>query len=189
MAIDSTRDGRQLRWPTEEALRLREFQALVLKKLYGGLWHTTAPDHFERILAGGAISPEPNIPDTGRSATSRGKEHYPYVRTLGGISLFDFDHFDQESYTNTFPNSAWHEFVPYRRCWGRSVWIEIDREQVAGQMISASDLLTRWHSDEAYGNKILPGIEAAHLGQLPRTAFKRAFLVGEGDDRLHPLAF
>lgn len=159
-------------------------QKLVLAELYGGLWHTTHPDRFNRILASGAILAEPDIPDAERWSTSQGKDLYPYVRSLGGVSLFDFDQFDRETYSEECPNSNWGEFVPYRMDWGCSVWIEIDRAQVARQLISASRLLEEWKSNGA-GRKIMPGIEAAHKGDLPRTAFKRAFLVGKGDSDLH----
>jgi hypothetical protein len=183
-------DGRQWRWPTdEEALELQKLRQLVLTELHGGLWHTTNPDRFKGILVNGAILPEPDIADSDRLATARGKDYYSYVRTLGGVSLFDFDQFDPESYANKCPMSTWTEFVPYRKCWGRSVWIEIDRELVAPKVISCPDLVARWKTDNAYRHSIMPRIEAAHLGPLPRTAFKRAFLVGEGDDRLHPLAY
>ncbi len=84
--------------------------------------------------------------------------------------------------------SSWYEFVPYRTDWDRSVWIEIDREKVALQVISGSDLVAKWKSDNAYQHTIMPYIEAAHLGPLPRTAFKRAFLVCKGDSQFHPLA-
>lgn len=161
---------------------------LILTELYGRLWHTTHPDRFESILISSAVLPEPDIPDGDRWKTSQGKGYHPYVRTLGGVSLFDFDQFDPESYGKKCPMSSWYEFVPYRTVWGRSVWIEIDREQVAPQIISGYDLVARWKSDNAYRHSIMPYIEAAHLGPLPRTAFKRAFLVREGDSEFHPLA-
>src|SRR5882672_4084889 len=66
---------------------------LLLTRLLGGLWHTTYPERFDGILKTGAILPEPVIPDADRWATSRGREHYPYVRMLGGVSLFDFNQF------------------------------------------------------------------------------------------------
>lgn len=161
---------------------------LILTELYGRLWHTTHPDRFRDILVSGAILPEPDIPESDRWKTSRGKDLYPFVRTLGGVSLFDFHQFDPKSYTQKCPMSAWHEFVPYRKTWGCSVWIEIDRGQVASQIISGPDLLAKWNSDRAHQHTIMPYIEAAHLGPLPRTAFTRAFLVGEGDSGFHSLA-
>ena len=158
-----------------------------MRELCGGLWHTTRPDRFQNILADGSIVPEPKIPNSDRWKTSQGTDHYPYVRMLGGVSLFDFDQFNAERYTEQFPMSSWYEFVPYPPSWGCSVWIEIHRGLVAHQLISGPDLVARWESDKAYGHSIMPRIEAAHLGPLPRTAFKRAFLVREGDDQFHSL--
>jgi len=162
---------------------------LILAELCGRLWHTTHPDRFKNILIIGAILPEPDIPDRDRWKTSRGKDFYPFVRTLRGVSLFDFDHFDPESYAEKNPMSSWHNFVPYRKDWGLSVWIEIDRELVAPKFISGTDLVARWKSAGAYRHTIMPYIEAAYLGPLPKTAFKRAFLVCKEDNHLHPLAW
>jgi hypothetical protein len=162
---------------------------LILPELRGRLWHTTRLDRFKRILTSGAILPEPDIPDADRFAPpEKDREHYPYVRYLGGVSLFDFDHFDPEVYTRDWPLSTWQEFVPCRGKWGRSVWIEIDRGQVAPKFVSASDLVERWKRDKANEHLFMPYIEAAYLGNLPVAAFRRAFLVSEEDDEFHPLA-
>ncbi|HKV92511.1 MAG TPA: hypothetical protein VJW20_08195 [Candidatus Angelobacter sp.] len=158
-----------------------------MDELFGGLWHTTHPDRFKNILKTGAILPEPDIPDRECWKTSQGKDCYPYVRILGGVSLFDFDQFDPDNYTQRCPVSSWYEFVPYQSTWGRAVWIEIDREKVAREVISASDLVVRWNQNEAYRHTIMPYIEAAHLGPVSKTAFKRAFLVCKEDDLLHAL--
>ena len=160
---------------------------LVLKELHGRLWHTTHPDRFKSILKIGSILPEPENPNPDRWTTIDGGDYCPYARKLGGISLFDFDQFDPERYAARCPMSSWYVFVPYREDWGSSVWIEIDRERVAPQLISASDLVTRWNSDKAYRHNFMPYIEAVHLGALPRAAFRRAFLVGKGNMQPHPL--
>ncbi len=173
----------------KSAAKIESLQKLILPELRGGLWHTTHPDRFKAILAGGAILPEPDIPDSERYCTGGGKDHYPYARTLGGVSLFDFTGFDTNAYTKEYPSSTWATFVPYRTDWSCSVWIEIDREQVAHQFISCAELLAKWKADDAYGHNIMPDIEAAHLGPLPLTAFKRAFFVGKDDSELHPLCF
>jgi hypothetical protein len=79
---------------------IRETRERLLKELHGGLWHTTIPERYENILSSGFILPEPpNMPDNERWSTSQGKEFYPYVRQLGGVSLFDFDDFDPEAYS------------------------------------------------------------------------------------------
>jgi len=148
----------------------------VLKELHDGLWHTTSSDRFKSILTTCAILPNPNIPDSERWKTSMGAHYYPYVRTIGGVSLFDFDSFDAESYNHQYPFSTWDEFVPWRESWGSSVWIEIDRVRLADGFISTLDLLARWKTDEARSHTIMPKIEAAYLGSIPRVVFIRAFL-------------
>ncbi len=74
-------------------------QERVLRELHGRLWHTTHPDRFRDILTSGAILPNPKMPERDRWCTSLGPDHYPYVRTLDGVSLFDFDKFDAETYS------------------------------------------------------------------------------------------
>lgn len=161
----------------------------ILKEIIGGLWHTTSPDRFQRILSTGAILPEPSIPDSERWGTSEGAKNHPYVRTLGGVSLFDFHQFDPNAYQKEYPLSSWAHFVPYQSTWGQAVWIELNRDLVTPpQFVSGSELLARWIADKAHGHKIMPEIEAAYLGAFPTTAFKRAFSVSKESDQLHELA-
>jgi hypothetical protein len=162
----------------------------VLQRLHGGLWHTTHPDRFAAILATGAILPEPGVPDSERWCTGGGKEHYPYVRTLGGVSLFDFTQFEPESYQERCPSSCWAYFVPCHLAWERAVWIEIKRGQVAPpQFIPGLELLSKWKADRAYGHNIMPEIEAAYVGSIPRAAFKQAFLVRKDDSEIRQLTY
>src|ERR1035438_2777123 len=84
----------------------------VPRELCSGLWHMTHLDRFQSIFAGGSILPEPNIPDSDRWKTSQGKDHYPYVRTLGGVSLFDFDQFDAHRYRKEYSIFAGGSILP-----------------------------------------------------------------------------
>lgn len=138
-------------------------------------------------MAQGAILPEPNIPDPERWCTGSGPEHYPYVRTLGGVSLFDFDGFDPISYSEKHRMSSWYEFVPFRKSWNCAVWIEISRERASSNLILGRDLLARWKSDAAYGHMIMPYIEAAHIGELPVSAIDQAFIVRAGQEFLEQI--
>jgi hypothetical protein len=151
----------------------------VLRRLQGSVWHTTSSGRFRGILRSGAILPEPGIKETDRWGTSQGSKYHPYVRTLGAVSLFDFRGFDHKLYSAKYPNSTWREFVPYRSAWKEAVWIEIDVSRLGRAFISGPALLARWRADKV-GNRIMPMIEAAHIGPLPRTAFKEVFLVREG---------
>jgi len=147
----------------------------VLTELIGGIWHTTPKHKFDNIIKTGSILPEPDPQFGSRWRPMGDGDHRPYVRTLGGVSLFDFEQFEPETYSEKYPSSSWMTFVPAVD--SSAVWIEIDRAKVGGNFISGSDLLARWKTEKAYGHGIMPLIEAAHLGPLPRAFFKRAFLV------------
>lgn len=161
--------------------------SFLLSELHGGLWHSTHPERFTGILRSGAILPEPNMPDSDRWKTSRGRDFYPYVRLIGGVSLFDFHQFEPQSYQTAYPLSNWHEFIPYRKDWSGAVWIEIDRQQVLSKFISGDELLERWKLAKAYRHSLMPGIEAAYLGPLSKSAFTRALFVHSGSNEAHEL--
>jgi hypothetical protein len=108
------------------------------------------------------------------------------VRTLGGVSLFDFKGFEPEEYSTAFPMSTWREFLPYRSEWKDAVWIEIDTDVLGHGFISGHALLEKWKADKV-GNRIMPQIEAAHLGRIPVSAFKSVFIVRQGTAALLPI--
>lgn len=134
------------------------------------------------------ILPDPELPDKERWKAARGPHYYPLARTLGGVSLFDFHDFNPEEYSEKYPLSSWSYFVSYLLEWNCAVWIEINREQVASNFISASEVVSRWNAEKARRHTIMPHIEAAYIGILPRTAFRRAFVVRKDDSELRPLA-
>jgi hypothetical protein len=180
--------ARERRFAQEEE-RIGILRALVLEQLRGGLWHTTHPDRFKGIVLSKAILSEPDIPEKKRWNTSRGKDYYPYVRTIGGVSLFDFDEFNPDQYQDEYPLSTWHQFIPYRSRWKSAVWIEIDREQIASHFVSGAELIHRWKLDNAQHHMIMPIIEAACLKAIPCAAFKRVFSVRKGSDGIEPMTF
>jgi hypothetical protein len=97
--------------------------------------------------------------------TLEGAEHYPYVRTLGGVRLFDFDQFEPEAYHQRCPGSTWAYFVPCHLAWECAVWIELNRSKlVSPHFISGSELIAKWKADEAYGHNFMPEIETAYVG-------------------------
>ena len=130
-----------------------------------GIWET------------GAILPEPDIPDEDRWGTSKGPERYPYVRYIGGVSLFDFKGFNGEAYRQRCPSSSWGTFVPYRNDWDGAVWIEIHREQVTESVIGGEQLLKQQKAEGQLSRNIMPFIEVAHIGALPLASCKRALLI------------
>ena len=136
------------------------------KELANRVWHTTTEERFAAILSEGAILPEPNIPDKERWGTAMGSEKYPFVRSLGGVSLFDFRGFEEEKYEEKYPLSTWREFVPCRPKNESAIWIEIKLSQIKEQFIDGSALLAKWKNSGELGRKIMPLIECAHIGSI-----------------------
>ena len=169
--------------PAKPAGSLRD---IVLSELGRGLWHSTHPTWFARILSDGTISPEPDIPDNERFGTAIGPEGYPYVRSIGGVSLFDLTDFEPATYSDLYRSSSWDFFIPFRRDWSQSIWIEIDRRALGTGFISGAALLAQWKRERA-SRRIMPLIEAAHIGAIHRNTFIRAFQVTDGDEAIVPL--
>lgn len=140
------------------------------------LWHSTTPERYKLICASGAILPEPKLQDCARWGTAQGREFYPYVRHLGGVSLFDFSEFDESKYEKRFPMSNWYSFVPRSDVGGNKVWMEIDRVCISKSLILGKELLEKWKRECAYKHKIMPEIEAAHIGPLPLEAVSQVLL-------------
>ena len=166
------------------------YDEFLMSKLHGGLWHMTHPERFLGIMQSGAILPEPDIDNKVRWKASCGEEFYPYVRFIGGVSLFDFHQFDPESYADDFSLSNWQEFVPCLRTrWDGAVWIEIDRAQMQASedFICGGCLRIRWNLERAYRHVFMPQIEAAHIGPLPTTAFKKIIFVFSKAGPFHEL--
>lgn len=124
---------------------------------------------------------EPNIDDKERWGS---RDRPPFVRKIGGISLFDFNGFDPESYAVSHPLSSWQYFIPHRNDWGGAVWLNIDRAAVTNSFISAYEILARWDVTGNRSHNVMPRIEAAHLGNLPISAISSAFLTWDGGHKV-----
>ena len=153
-------------------------------RLHGKLWHTTNPDLFLMIMASGGLMPEPSIDNARRWMTSRGPKYYPFVRKIGGVSLFDFQAFDPVRYDETHPLSTWRTFVPHMEAWGGAVWIEIDRTRIAPQLVSADEVVRLWHEGGHHRHTIMPRIEAACVGNVSCEVFSSAFLTWASGERV-----
>lgn len=153
---------------------------MVRNCLHGKLWHCTSPDRFASILASGAILVNPDIPNSEKWKSA-------FVRKIGGVSLFDFGGFNPDAYEQAHPMCNWHDFVPYRERWGGAVWIEINRDAIADRFTTADDLVTKWKRSNCLSFKIVPRIEAAHIGDLPRSAFCSAFMTWSNGDEIREI--
>ncbi len=147
--------------------------------LRGKLWHTTSINRYQMIIESGSILSNPPIPNEERWYAQKGPDFYPYVRLIGGVSLFDFNSFDPDKYSEKYPSSSWSEFVPYRRAWGQSVWIGIERAALKENFICAKELLRRWKEEKAFKHIVMPMIEAACIGPIHVEAFSCVYISGK----------
>ena len=159
----------------------------AIDTLRGGLWHTTSECRFQGIMSRKAILSVPPVPEDKRWGANCGPSGWPYVRTLGGVSLFDFAGFDPEDYDTRFPACSWKEFVPYRHTWGASIWIEINRKKMADNLVETNELVARWHKEKAERHNLMPHIEACYTGDIPSGLFVRALEVANGDTEFRSL--
>lgn len=141
--------------------------------LRDAIWHTTNAERFNGILKYGFIFPNPSISNSGRWNTACGPKCYPYVRSINGVSLFDFNDFDELEYSKKYPNCQWRNFVPCLSKYDTAFWIEIDPEKIADNLISGKILLEHWKQQKELKRNIMPIIEVAHIGPIPICAFRR----------------
>lgn len=150
----------------------------IQQNLLGKLWHTTLPERFNEILRTGFIKSEPDIPDNQRYGTGCGPDYYPYVRHLGGISLFQFpSRFNLDVYLEEIPTASLEQFIPFNRSIGEAIWLEIDSDTLSEDFISGQEVRGRWRKEEAYAHKFIAELEAAYVGDLPISSISKAYYV------------
>ncbi|WP_420406150.1 hypothetical protein [Nisaea sp.] len=161
---------------------LREIGPLWAE-LHGKLWHTTHPERFLGIIKSQAVLVEPDLPENERWGTSNGPKNYPFVRHIGGLSLFDFLNFDPAEYRDRYPVSSWRSFVPYRSDWNGAVWIEVNRTSLQrSHFLTGPELRDRYVEGGDLAHNIMPHIEAAYLAELPISACRRALFTCWGEE-------
>ena len=79
--------------------------------------------------------------------------------------------------------------MPYRhrRSWGASIWIEINREKAADNLVEANELVARWRKENAKRHNLMPYIEACYIGDIPSGLFVRILVVANGDTEFRSL--
>ncbi|ABI38919.1 conserved hypothetical protein [Shewanella sp. MR-4] len=142
------------------------------QELLGTVWHTTSIERYKMIVRDGCIKANPSLPDSERWGTKLGEEHFPFVRSLGGVSVFDFRNFDVNSYSKKFGAANWATFVPCRSDWRSAVWVEIDFSSLGGNFISGQSIREMWYKMDST-RKFITQIEGAVIGVIPTSAFKQ----------------
>lgn len=152
-------------------------QGFIEENLLGGFWHTTSDVGFKCIIQSGFIMAEPPIPDAERYGG------ISFVRSLGGVSVFDFpSNFDFEAYEADVQVNSIGEFIPFKRSWGRSIWLRIDTEIVLDALKSGKEIRALWKELEST-KRFMAEIEGAHIGNIPIAAIQEAFAIDADDCR------
>ena len=144
----------------------KKFPLILNKKL----WHTTSVDRFNNIIQTGYILRNPPLEDSERHTSKDGSRYNPYVRQIGGISLFDFISFDPVLYEKEYPCSTWYSFFPCYYRFDKCVWIEINKETVQNNLILADALRDMAKRDKNYGLR-MPKIEVACMVDIKKEWF------------------
>lgn len=153
----------------------------ITSKLLGKIWHVTSHERYQLIMSDGFIRSEPAIGNDQRWSTRQGPRWYPFVRHIGGFSLFDFPvGFDLDRYRQRCPSSSLEALIPYRPEWGHSVWLEIDQVVQATSLLRG-DVVWERCEKEGRGRRCMPHIEAAHIGDMPTSSIAAANLFAKGD--------
>jgi len=155
----------------------------LLDDLIGSIWHTTSSERLEQIYAAGAITPNPSIPDKHRWNTKGGPGRYPFVREIGGISLFDFRGFDANKYSEKFPLSGWRRFVPCVQYWDESYWIELSVDERSPEFLNGIELQKKQAEMSALSNILMPLIECAFIGDISIDSFRKVLYYDQSTRR------
>jgi hypothetical protein len=153
-------------------------QEFIEEYLLGSFWHTTSYVRFRGIIQSGLIMVDPPLPEAERYGGM------PFVRSLGGVSLFDFpSNFNFEEYEADLPGNSIGEFIPFKRSWGNSIWLRIDSDMVRDALKSGMEIRTLWR-ETGSTRRFMAQVEGAHIGDIPLAAIQDAFGIGgDSNDR------
>ena len=184
------------KWNENVSMTMEE----LLPTLKGGLWHVASAERFSKIISSGGIDPNPEgVPDTERWQAQHGESNLPFVRYIGGVSLFDFINWDIDICRNgcvkdLFHSCQWGNFIPMLQwngeCLDSTVWVEINYDAVKLNLKLNEELKHLWSDEHKRSGDIhtlLPCVEAAHIGRIPCSAMVRAFAVVRACKKIQPL--
>lgn len=131
----------------------------VPKELKGRVWHSTSKENALKIDKHGYIVAEPDIDESKRWG-GKSQSVHPFVRSIGGISLFDF------RLPNSHISEILYSFIPCRAGWSQTVWFEINVLYLDDSFLSAEQVRLRWIK-AGMNRQYMPKLEAASLRPIP----------------------
>ncbi len=140
----------------------------IPKQLKGKVWHSTSILNAKEIVAHGEILANPDI-EAERRWGGTCESKYPFVRTLGGISLFDF------RLPKAHSNDLLVRWVPCHVNLTATVWFEIDTSKLQGFFLSAEETRIRWQ-EAGMDRQFMPHLEASCLCSIGVQDIKSTYI-------------
>jgi hypothetical protein len=134
----------------------------------GRLWHRTSISGLQGILGDDAI-----VPNGGQFPNTWPQSEGSLARSLGGISLFDFDTVSEEAMLNgaLFGSNCLSACLP-----DSAVLIGIRRDALDSTRLRLPCDLDRLPPDIWQTRTMIPKVEAIYLGRIPMASFSGLIL-------------
>jgi hypothetical protein len=140
----------------------------VPNELKGKIWHSTSKELALEIYSHGYIIFDPSIDESKRWG-GKSKSTHPFVRSIGGISLFDF------RLPSSHVSEILYSFIPCRTGWPQTVWLEINHFYLGDMFSSAEETRIRW-IEAGMNRQYMPKLEAASLRPIPIEYIKSIYI-------------
>jgi len=149
----------------------------IPKELLNEVCHTTTLNSFLNIYETGfiLINPDSTMLEYKKYGNVNCPNNDTYVRSLGGISVFDFKNFSIKAY-DRYVNNTWevlsadlYRFLPNHirnESDGLSVWIVIDTTK-SNTYRDRNVLYEEWQSAAKNGLQFIPKVEATFFENIP----------------------
>lgn len=153
----------------------------IIKYLLDTVCHTTTVASFLKIYESGYIKGEPNQKTLEHKIYSNclDMNNTTYVRSIGGVSLFDFKNFSLQEYDTYFKEGSYGElyrFLPMHQRNekdGMSIWLVIGGNYT-DKYIDRLSLKNMWEKQK--NSMFMPNVEATILEDIPINWIKKVIV-------------
>ncbi|ELA9814221.1 TPA: hypothetical protein ACGSUT_004207 [Vibrio parahaemolyticus] len=140
----------------------------VPTELKGKVWHSTSIENAMSIVRQGFIFAEPDIDQT-KCWGGKSERVHPFVRSIGGISLFDF------RLPNSHVSEILYSFIPCKSGCAQTVWFEIDVSRLSDSFLSADETRMRWR-ESGMSRQYMPKLESTSLCPIPTSYINSIYI-------------
>jgi leucyl-tRNA synthetase len=140
----------------------------VPTELKSKVWHSTSIENATSIVRQGFILAEPDI-DQAKFWGGKSERVYPFVRSIGGISLFDF------RLPSSHVSKILYNFIPCKSGCTQTVWFGIDVSRLGDLFLSADETRIRW-MESGMNRQYMPKLESTSLCPIPISCINSIYI-------------